>query len=128
MGNVLFDSGWVPVASGAIGANVINNGYSQLHVIFAASGVSGSTSASLQWVAGTDSPIPQSFVSGGSPYGCSPKITSSLTVTSSAANTFTDYVLCPYNTASLTRFTPQEIAVSLKAGPSSSARIIVEGV
>ena len=125
----LYDSGWVPVASGSISAVIDNTGFEQLHVIYASSGSNPATSASLFWVAGGDFPIPQGFRSAHVPYPTDPKVTGTLSVTSSTDSSgSTDYVLSGYNTASLTRFVPMEIGVRLLAGSASWARIIVEGV
>lgn len=124
----LFDSGWVPRASGAIAALVDNSGFDQLHVIFASSGSTPATSASLAWIAGTDTPVPGGFTKHPLSYSTSPKVTGTLSVTSSTDSSgSTDYVLSAYNTASLTRFVPMEIAVGLLAGSASWARVIVEG-
>jgi hypothetical protein len=128
MPTAIYDSGWVPAASGSINAAVIaSRGFDQLHVIYAASGTEGAASASLAWVAGAETPIPWGTPRNPINYPTSPRITGALSVSNPGANDITDYVMNAYNTASLTRFVPMEINVGLTPSGSSWARIIVEG-
>lgn len=125
MPSALYDSGWI--LSGTINAAIPNRGFHELHVILAASGANGATGSALAWAAGAETPVPAGLRNNPPTIPVTPVITGALAVSDPAANSFTDYVLNAYNTASLTRFVPQEINVVLTAGSASWARVIVEG-
>lgn len=123
----IYDSGWVPVASGAINSTVDTRNFNVIHVVLAASGSSGSTGASMYAVAGADTLVPQYPIApAADSFGLLPKVTSSITVANPAANSANHYVVGPGHTGSLLAYTPQVLNINLTAGAASYARIIVE--
>lgn len=126
MASPLYDSGWVPVASGTISTVIDLGEYTSAHVIFGASGSQAATGASITRVIGTTSPVP--YQSKRPAYQCAPLLTGTYTVSNPTANTFTEYFFGGSKTGSLQldAFVPTALGLTLTAGAGSWARIIVE--
>ena len=129
---VIYDSTWVPAASGVIQASLVLEGFHQARIIFAASGTNGLSSVLFGWQAGADGVIPPapkpigSF--GSSPYPVLPKVTGTVGVSAPGANANTAVIINPDTSASYIPFIPDQIYLTATQGSASWGRIIVEGV
>lgn len=137
MAEILYDSGWVPSASGTIKTVVNVSSCSAVRLLLAASG-SGGTSASAGWTSGLDTPSP--WTKNTPPWPMNPKITGSYTLgVVPAANDFHAYFLgaglsgTGYPTASgtggsvLDTYVPTFLYAECAVSASSWGRVIVEG-
>ena len=124
---LLRDTGWVPVASGAIGAAVDCSDYTQVQVIYAASGAAGCGTTSMVWSAGAGGPVP--WYKNAVNYSTNPPITASITVSAPAASASVIYYfgVGMSGTNHVGDWVPQFLNVSTIAGAASWARIIVIG-
>lgn len=124
---VLFDSGWVPQASGTINAAVETGNCSQVSVFIAASGAAGAGTTTAGWSAGAMTPVP--WIKSRPDYPCAPLITGSYSVSAPGAGAVSQYYIgVPISgTSELGPFVPTGVYVSTVAGAASWARVIVEG-
>jgi hypothetical protein len=128
--STIYDSGWVPVASGSISAIIPTVNYETIHVVVAASGVSGSGATTMLGIAGADTLIPafpRLTAASAMNYVLSPKVSQSLAVVAPAANAANHYFLSTTHTGSLVPYIPETVVIRTVAGAGSFARIIVEG-
>lgn len=128
MASSIYDSGWVPVASGAIRAAVDLSEYESVRLIFAASGTNGAASGTASWAAGGDTTVP--WTKNSVAYPGLPRVTGVYSgVSNPAANAANVYLFGPGQSGStvLSTFVPTELQVQLSASASSWARVIVEG-
>jgi hypothetical protein len=130
MAETLYDSGWVPQASGAINAAVNVTSCSVIRFIIAASG-SGGTSASAGWSAGLDTPVP--WTKNTPAYPVNPKITGTYALgTHPGQNTNKAYYIGVGLTGSganhVDDFVPQTLFVNCAVSASSWGRVIIEGL
>jgi len=124
----LFDSGWVPVASGAINANVRTEDCYQARIIIAASGAAGAGTTTAGWSEGVLTPIP--WTKNTPAFPCTPLITGSYTVAAPSANAQNYYNIGVNisGAVNLADVVPTQVYVSTVAGAASWARIIVQGL
>ena len=125
-----YDSGWVTGSSGSILASVDCSVFTQLKVIYAASGTNGAASVALGWVEGAGTPTPWGKRTPA--YPMTPAITGNFTVAAPAANTASIYYLGAGLTGSgaahISDWIPQGLVLTATQGAANSwARIIVIG-
>jgi len=124
----LFDSGWVPVASGAINANVRTEDCYQARIIIAASGAAGAGTTTAGYSEGAQTPIP--WTKNTPAYPVLPLITGSYTVAAPAASASNIYNIGVNisGAANLAAVVPTQVYVSTVAGAASWARVIIQGL
>ena len=130
MANILYDSLWIPQASGAILAAVDCGQCAAIRMTGMASGSGGSLMAA-SWIAGADTPVP--WQKNQPAYPAVPKATGAYTLGAPAgANTQKTWVIGPSMayTGSLVLdfFVPSWLYVSMSVSASSWGRLIVEGM
>lgn len=131
MPGVIYDSGWVPVASGAINTTQNFGSAKVARITLAASGTNGAAASSITWLAGTNrTPYPAvPAVTGGikvfQSYPSQPLVTGTYTVANPGANAANRYVLGDAS-GTMDGLCPATVRISLTAGAASSARVIVE--
>ena len=124
----LFDSGWVPVASGTINASVRTEDCQIARIIIAASGAAGAGTTVAGWSEGALTPIP--WTKNTPAFPCTPLITGSYTVAAPAASA-SNYYNIGVNisgVANLAAVVPTQVYASTVAGAASWARIIIQGL
>jgi hypothetical protein len=123
-----YDSGWVPVASGTVNANVDCSNFYQLQVIVAASGAAGAGTTAGSWSEGAGTPVPWSKTS--PLYSTSPPISGTFAaIAAPAAGAANIYHLGIGNSGTnhIGDWVPQFLHVNTVAGAASWARIVVIG-
>lgn len=126
----LYDSGWVPAASGVINASVRTHDYTRLQVVLAASGTQAASAAAMGWTAGERTVIP--YYSGAVQYATSPLPSGTYTVSAPSANTSNNYVFGAglsgaTGATSWLGTVPNWLNVSLTPSGTSFARVVVDG-
>src|SRR5512137_171259 len=124
----LFDSGWVPVASGTVQANVRTEDCLQARIIIAASGSNGAGTTTAGWSEGAQTPIP--WTKNTPAYPVLPLITGSYSVAAPAANAQNYYNIGVNisGAVNLAAVVPTNVYVSSVAGAASWVRVIVQGL
>lgn len=126
--NTIYDSGWVPVASGTVSAAVRTEDMSVVRIIIAVSGSAGAGTTTAGWSAGGSTPVP--WTKNTPAYPVTPLITGAFSaVAAPAASASNVYQLGgPSGTIPwLSSVVPQTVYVNTVAGAGSWARVIVEG-
>lgn len=124
----MYDSGWVPAASGALSATVGTDNASTFQLILAASGTAASTVGAVA-VRGAEQVLPY-FVNSGPTrkFTGYPKVSSALPVTSTiTANTNQVYTFGGYSGSNWLGYPVGQVAVSGVAASGGFFRAIVEG-
>lgn len=122
---VIYDSGWVPVASGTVVASIDTGNLSYVMITVAASGASAA-STSGYYIAGAEEVVP--YWKGAKLYAGSPRVTGAIAFANPTANTVknhnfwagpsgTDWYGPPYS----------RIVVSSLAGTNGYVRITADG-
>ena len=120
-----YDSGWVPVASGSIIANVNMGDATRAQVIIAASGAAGAGTTTMGWAVGAGTPVPWSKITPA--YSCSPLVTGTYTVANPAASASLIYYFGTSMSGAnhIDDWVPQVLNIKTVAGAASFARVIV---
>jgi hypothetical protein len=126
--NTLFDSGWVPVASGTVQAAVRTEDCLQARIVIAASGNAGAGTTTAGWSVGSQTPIP--WTKNTPAYPVLPLITGTYTVAAPGANAqlFYNIGVNISGAVNLAPVVPSQVYVSTVAGAASWVRVIVEGL
>lgn len=122
---IVYDSGWVPVASGTINANVNMGDATRAQVFIAASGAAGAGTTAMGWAVGAGTPVPWNKRTPA--YSCTPLMTGTYTVAAPGAGATLSYYL-GYSMSGANHiddWVPQVLNVSTVAGAASFARVIV---
>jgi hypothetical protein len=132
MPQTVFDSGWVPAASGAINAAIMTDDYQFMHVYFASSGTNAAVSAALSSMVGGGGMVPRppgAWNATRRPeYGVSPALTATYAgVASPGAGLSTDYFLSMNPMSGSAGVLAATLNVSLTPGSASWARVVIEG-
>jgi len=123
-----YDSGWVPVASGAFGRSIDCSSFNQLQIVIAASGGAGAGATAASWSLGAGGPVP--WFKNGVNYSSQPPISGGFaSVAAPAAGAANIYYIGVGQTGSthLGDWVPQFVSVSTIAGAASWARIVIIG-
>ena len=123
----IYDSAWVPVASGTINAAVSTGDYSAVRFFICSSGSNNNGTTTAGWTAGGLTPIP--WNKNTPDYRVTPPVTGTYTVAAPTTNTTNTYVVgvLVSGTVQVGPIVPSTLYISTVAGASSWARVIVEG-
>jgi len=124
----IYDSAWVPVASGTINATVRTEDFNAIRIIIAASGGAGAGTTNAGWSCGAMTPIP--WTKNTPAYPVTPLITGTYAVAAPSANAqnFYNLGINISGTVNVSGVVPTQVYISTVAGAASYARVIVEGM
>jgi hypothetical protein len=123
-----YDSGWVTGSSGTINASVDCSSFTQLQVIFAASGTNGAGTTQLSWSAGAGTPVPWSKRTPA--YPMTPAITGAFAPAAPGANAQSIYYIGTSMSGAnhIGDWVPQNVQASIAPGAGNSwTRIVIIG-
>jgi hypothetical protein len=123
---VIYDSGWVPAASGTIRAEADTGNCTFIQLVIAASGAQAAFTASGYWVAGAETPIP--IWKGAKPFASTPRPTGALAVSAPGINGVNSYIFSAASgTSGWIGWPYSRIGASVTPSGTSHFRIIVDG-
>jgi hypothetical protein len=123
---VIYDSGWVPAASGTVRAEADTGRCTFIQVVIAASGAQAASAATAYWVAGAETPVP--MWKGAKQYATTPRPTGTITVAAPGVNSVNSYIFSNASgTFGWTGWPYSRLGVSVTPSGTSHARIIVDG-